>query len=237
MMANRVVVPICGEDYTFVAEESAAYMQKVGAYVSDKMAEILDSSKVGRTDAAVLTAANIADELFKAQAAAEQLRSQIKGYLDEAGKAQSEVSELKREVFRLQQKLENKSKMTRELLSPAGSPEALRAAVQNGAGAVYLGWGDFNARRNARNFSDEEFADALSYCHLRGVRVFLTLNTLLTDRELPRALETARKACRLGVDAVLVQDWGLLDLLRRALPDLPSPRQHPDEHLYLRRRQ
>ena len=74
------------------------------------MAEILDSSKVGRTDAAVLTAANIADELFKAQAAAEQLRSQIKGYLDEAGKAQSEVSELKREVFRLQQKLENKSK-------------------------------------------------------------------------------------------------------------------------------
>ena len=64
--------------------------------------------------------------------------------------------------------------MTRELLSPAGSPEALRAAVQNGAGAVYLGWGDFNARRNARNFSDEEFADALSYCHLRGVRVFLT---------------------------------------------------------------
>ena len=111
--------------------------------------------------------------------------------------------------------------MTRELLSPAGSPEALRAAVQNGAGAVYLGWGDFNARRNARNFSDEEFADALSYCHLRGVRVFLTLNTLLTDRELPRALETARKACRLGVVAVLVQDWGLLDLLRQALPDLP----------------
>ena len=111
--------------------------------------------------------------------------------------------------------------MTRELLSPAGSPEALRAAVQNGAGAVYLGWGDFNARRNARNFSDEEFADALSYCHLRGVRVFLTLNTLLTDRELSRALETARKACRLGVDAVLVQDWGLLDLLRQALPDLP----------------
>ena len=110
MMANRVVVPICGEDYTFVAEESAAYMQKVGAYVSDKMAEILGSSKGGRTDAAVLTAANIADELFKAQAAAEQLRSQIKGYLDEAGKAQSEVSELKREVFRLQQKLENKSK-------------------------------------------------------------------------------------------------------------------------------
>ena len=111
--------------------------------------------------------------------------------------------------------------MRPELLSPAGSPEALRAAVQNGAGAVYLGWGAFNARRGAKNFSDQEFADALVYCHERGVRVFLTLNTLVTDRELPAALETARKAARLGVDSVLVQDWGLFDLLRCALPDLP----------------
>ena len=107
-MANHVVVTICGEDYTFVAEESAAYMQKVGSYVNDKMTEVLESSKVGRTDAAVLTAVNLADELFKAQSAAEQLRGQIKGYLDEAGKAQSEVSELKREVFRQQQKLDNR---------------------------------------------------------------------------------------------------------------------------------
>ena len=108
-----------------------------------------------------------------------------------------------------------------ELLSPAGSPEALRAAVQNGANAVYLGWGEFNARRGAKNFSDEEFEEALRYCHARNVRVFLTLNTLVTDRELPRALETARTACRLGVDAVLLQDWGLFDVLRKALPDLP----------------
>ena len=108
-MANRVVVTICGEDYTFVAEASTSYMQKVGAYVGDKMTEILNGAKVGRTDAAVLTAANIADELFKSQAAAEQLRSQIKGYLDEAGKAQAEVSELKREIFRLQQKLDGRN--------------------------------------------------------------------------------------------------------------------------------
>jgi len=111
--------------------------------------------------------------------------------------------------------------MKPELLAPAGSPESLRAAVLCGADAVYLGWGDFNARRNAKNFSDEEFADALLFCHQRGVRVFLTLNTLLTDRELPRALETARQACRLGIDAVLIQDWGLFTLLREALPDLP----------------
>jgi cell division protein ZapA len=106
-MANRVTVTICGEEYTFAAEESAAYMQKVGTYVGDKMNEVLGSAKVGRTDAAVLTAANIADELFKHQAASEQLRSQIKGYLDEASRAQSEVSELKREVFRLQQRLDS----------------------------------------------------------------------------------------------------------------------------------
>nr|WP_325229545.1 DUF3656 domain-containing protein [uncultured Oscillibacter sp.] len=110
---------------------------------------------------------------------------------------------------------------TPELLAPAGSPEALRAAVDHGAGAVYLGWGTFNARRGARNFSEEEFAKAVAYCHVRGVRVFLTLNILLSDRELPEALETARAASRLGVDAVLVQDWGLFDLLRRTLPDLP----------------
>ena len=111
--------------------------------------------------------------------------------------------------------------MALELLSPAGSPEALRAAVQSGCGAVYLGWGNFNARRSAKNFTDEEFAAAIRYCHVRGVRVFLTLNTLLTDRELPLALDAARTACRLGVDSVLVQDWGLFDLLRQALPDLP----------------
>ena len=112
-MANHVAVTICGEDYTLVAEESAAYMQKVGSYVDGKMAEVLESAKVGRTDAAVLTAVNIADELFKAQAAAEQLRGQIKEYLDEAGKAQSEASELKREVFRLQQKLDAQARKDR----------------------------------------------------------------------------------------------------------------------------
>lgn len=109
-MVNRVVVNICGEEYTFIAEESASYMQRVGAYVGDKMQEVLSGTKVGRTDAAVLTAANIADELFKAQAAAEQLRAQIKGYIDEASKAQSEASELKREIFRLQQRLDHQNK-------------------------------------------------------------------------------------------------------------------------------
>ena len=108
-MENRIVVTISGEDYTFVAEESPAYMQKVGTYVDTKMEGILNGSHVGRTDAAVLTAVNIADELFKEQASSSELRGQIKRYLDEAGKAQSEVSELKREVFRLQQKLDSRN--------------------------------------------------------------------------------------------------------------------------------
>ena len=108
-MGNRVTVSISGEDYALVAEESAAYMQKVGSYVGQKMDEVLNGAHVGRSDAAVLTAVNIADELFKEQTASEQLRGQIKQYLDEASRAQNEVSELKREVFRLQQKLENRS--------------------------------------------------------------------------------------------------------------------------------
>lgn len=107
-MANRVVISICGEEYTLVADETPSYMQKVGGYVSDKMTDVMNAAKVGRTDAAVLTAVNLTDELFKSQTAAEQLRGQIKGYLDEASKAQAEVSELKREVFRLQQRLDSR---------------------------------------------------------------------------------------------------------------------------------
>ena len=108
-----------------------------------------------------------------------------------------------------------------ELLSPAGSLEAVTAAVQSGADAVYMGYGNFNARRNAKNFSQEEFAAAISYCHLRGVKVYLTLNTLLTDREMPEGARLAAEASSLGVDAVLVQDLGVLRAIRQVAPDLP----------------
>ena len=95
-----------------------------------------------------------------------------------------------------------------ELLAPAGGYEALTAAVQNGADAVYMGFGAFNARRSAKNFTDEEFAAAVRYCHLRGVRVFLTLNTLLTDRELPGAAAALRKA------SASEEPWALMTGLR-----------------------
>ena len=93
-MENRVTVSICGEEYTFVAEEAPSYMQKVGAYVGTKMDEMLT--------AAVLAAANIADELFKEREASEALRRQLKQYIDDAAQAKNEVSELKRELFKLQ---------------------------------------------------------------------------------------------------------------------------------------
>ncbi len=108
-----------------------------------------------------------------------------------------------------------------ELLAPAGSPEAVRAAVSAGADAIYLGYGQFNARRNARNFTEEEFAAAVSYCHTRGVKVYLTLNTLVSDRELAAAAADAVHASKMGADAVLVQDMGMVRLLRRCAPDLP----------------
>ncbi len=105
-----------------------------------------------------------------------------------------------------------------ELLCPAGSMEALIAAVQNGADAVYLGAGDFNARRNAKNFQPEQLVEAVSYCHLRGVQLHLTLNTLVTDRQCPQVLDTIRCAAEAGVDAFIVQDWGVLSLCRQYAP-------------------
>ena len=108
-----------------------------------------------------------------------------------------------------------------ELLAPAGSKEALIAAVQNGADAVYLGVDDFNARRGARNFSLEDLRPTVAWCHLYGVKVYLTLNTIVNDRELRALAAVARAASAAGVDAVLVQDWGVLDTLRRVAPDLP----------------
>lgn len=107
------------------------------------------------------------------------------------------------------------------LLSPAGSPESLLAALKSGADGVYFGGAAFNARRGAANFSDAEMEKALDLCHLYGAKAFLTMNTLLTDRELPEAMAYARFLYRAGADALIVCDMGLIQGLRRELPDLP----------------
>ena len=108
-----------------------------------------------------------------------------------------------------------------ELLSPAGSPEAVIAAVQNGADAVYLGMGNFNARRGARNFTDEEFEKAVRYCRIRGCKVYVTLNTLVNDREIEPAVQAAKLASDLGADGIIIQDLGLIRAIRAVLPDIP----------------
>ncbi len=108
-----------------------------------------------------------------------------------------------------------------ELLAPAGSPESVIAAVQSGADAVYMGFGDFNARRGAANFSQEEFTKAVRYCRIRGCKVYVTLNTLVGDRELADAAGMARLASDLGADGIIIQDLGLIQVIREAVPDIP----------------
>jgi putative protease len=108
-----------------------------------------------------------------------------------------------------------------ELLAPAGSWEALVAAVQNGADAVYLGGRAFNARHSAANFSAEELARAVRYAHVRGVKVYVTVNTLVGDGELEEAARFLFFLQNAGADAAILQDLGLASLARAVVPELP----------------
>ena len=108
-----------------------------------------------------------------------------------------------------------------ELLAPAGSMEALHAAVQNGANAVYLGCGTFNARQSAKNFTPQTLIEAVKYCHVRNVAVHLTLNTLVSDREMKELCDLIRHAAIAGVDAFIVQDLGVIQLCRQIAPKIP----------------
>ena len=105
-----------------------------------------------------------------------------------------------------------------EILAPAGSMESLIAGVRCGAHAVYLGGQTFNARRGAGNFSPQELQAAVQYCHTRGVKVYMTLNTLVSDSELPGAVAAAGNALDAGVDAFIVQDLGLAAALAAVYP-------------------
>ena len=107
-----------------------------------------------------------------------------------------------------------------EILAPVGSVETLRAAVLSGADAVYFGLGNFNARRNAQNFTDEEAKEAIEYCHSRGVKVHITLNTLIKDTEIKDAVEAVKHICSIGADAVIVQDLGLAKIIKAVCPDI-----------------
>ena len=107
-----------------------------------------------------------------------------------------------------------------ELLCPAGSPEALDAAIEGGADAVYLGGTAFNARMNAHNFGGDALRSAVLRAHSYGVKVYLTLNTLVGDREIPAALSAAEEAANAGVDALIVADLGIASAIHRTFPNL-----------------
>lgn len=107
-----------------------------------------------------------------------------------------------------------------ELLAPAGNMESLYAAVNNGCDAVYLGGKQFSARSSADNFSEEEMKEAVDYCHLRGVKVLVTINTLYKEKEIEEVLKFAKFLYRIGVDGVIIQDIGVAKLLRENMPNL-----------------
>lgn len=108
-----------------------------------------------------------------------------------------------------------------EILSPAGSFEALEAAVQFGADAVYVGGSQYSARSSAQNFTEQELAEAVEYCHLHGVKLYVCCNTLLNDYELSGVMAFVRYLYEIGVDALIVQDLGLIRRVRQELPDFP----------------
>lgn len=108
-----------------------------------------------------------------------------------------------------------------ELLAPAGNLESLLAAVHSGADAVYFGYGELNARRNAKNFDEQSLEEAARICKERGVKMHMTVNTMVYDREYDQVLKTLEIACRYGVDALIVQDLGVAALVRAAAPEMP----------------
>lgn len=108
-----------------------------------------------------------------------------------------------------------------EILSPAGDFEAVKAAVLNGADAVYLGQKAFSARQSAENFSADELKAAVEYCHARDVRVYQTLNTLIFDYQINELKETIKTACESGVDALIVQDMGVAAIAQALCPTMP----------------
>lgn len=106
-----------------------------------------------------------------------------------------------------------------ELLAPCGSMESVYAAVQNGADAVYLGGSRFSARAYAFNFDDKNIVEALNYCHIYGVKVYVTVNTLVKDNEIKEIMEYIKFLYKIGIDAVIIQDVGLAYLIRNNFPD------------------
>lgn len=107
-----------------------------------------------------------------------------------------------------------------EILSPAGNFESLVSAIRAGADAIYIGGTNFSARRNAKNFTDEEIEESVRLCHLHGVKLYVAVNILIKENEFRAALNYAKSLCLSGVDGIIIQDLGLLSHIRRMCPDI-----------------
>ena len=207
-MANKVRLTICGSSYVISTNESEDYMQNLAERLNLDMNELMSSSNsVSITTAAIMTALNYRDELEKASGSADNMRRQIKDYLEDAASAKMAAEELRRENAALRKKVDD--------LHPAGNADMLRAAVFAGADAVYLGLDGYNARRSAGNFDPDALREAVCFCHARGVAVHVTLNTLVYAAEL----------------------GGLADAVRAVAARPAPARLYPDEHPHRRGRQ
>ena len=107
-----------------------------------------------------------------------------------------------------------------ELLSPAGNLETLKVAVQNGADAIYMAGKKFGARAFSENFNDDEIIEAINYCHLYGVKIYITINTIVYDDEVEDFINYVDFIYKNGVDAVIIQDLGMADLIHKTFPNL-----------------
>ncbi|MEG1996752.1 MAG: U32 family peptidase, partial [Oscillospiraceae bacterium] len=108
-----------------------------------------------------------------------------------------------------------------EVLSPAGSYESVVAAIANNADAVYIGAKNFSARQNALNFDYDELKQTVEYCHIRGAKVYQAINIIVFDEEIDELLECIKTACEVGIDALIVQDFGVLDIIKKVAPAMP----------------
>ena len=234
MATSKVRLNICGSSYVVNTSESEDYMKNLADRLNLDMNELMASSNsVSITTAAVMTALNYRDELEKASGSADNMRRQIKDYLEDAASAKMAAEEARRENASLKRRVDELERRLRrnqfpaedelsrpEILAPAGNREMLGAAVFSGADAVYLGLTGFNARRTAGNFTPDELREAVVFCHARGVKVHVTLNTLVYDRELSGLADAVRAVAAAGADAVIADDLATAQLVKSIAPTL-----------------
>ena len=228
-MANPVTIYIHHQSYRFLAEEEETYLQQCADIVNKEMDQAMAGNTLSITDGAVLAAMNVADKYCKERQVSDNLRAQLKQALDENTRLARELAEAKREARKAARGRRGPRPPNRapDRRRPDGAPGPRRLpGGPDGRGPGRGGRGVSGVWAPERPPEREEFHPGGAggrggLLPSAGVKVYLTLNTLLTNRELPLAAETGAWASDLGIDAVLVQDLGVARLLRRTCPDLP----------------